>query len=121
MPERAPIVIGVVGSRRRNSNEDFSACENLVLKLFKEGDTLVSGGCPVGGDYFAEIIAKKYGMSITIHYPNWNLGKHAGLLRNTKIAEDCDILIALVADDRTGGAEDTIRKARALNKPVIEG
>lgn len=79
----------------------------------------MSGGCPLGGDRFAECLARVRGITITIHYPDWKIGRHAGLLRNTLIAEDADILIALVASDRFGGTEDTIRKAEALGKKVV--
>ena len=69
--------------------------------------------------HFAEIIAKQSGSSIIIHYPDWNThGKSAGFIRNTLIAEDCDVLIACVAEDRKGGTEDTIKKVKALEKKV---
>jgi hypothetical protein len=45
--------------------------------------------------------------------------KAAGFVRNTKIAEECDVLIAVVASDRLGGTEDTIRKAEKLGKQII--
>lgn len=112
-------VIGIVGSRRRNSEPDYVACSEAFLDIFEDGDTLVSGGCSKGGDRFAEIIAADLGLSITIHFPDWKLGKSAGFVRNTKIAEDCDVLIAVVSSDRTGGTEDTIKKARKLNKKIV--
>ena len=39
--------------------------------------------------------------------------------RNTLIAQDCDVLIAVVAPDRKGGTENTVEKARTLGKRVI--
>ena len=38
--------------------------------------------------------------------------------RNQCIVEDCDRLIAFVAPDRSGGTEDTIRRAQRAGKPV---
>ena len=112
--------IGIIGSRRRNSSEDFEALKKALDEIYEDGDVLVSGGCPKGGDAMAEKIAKDNGYSITIHYPNWEkYGKSAGFQRNGKIAEDCDILLALVAGDRKGGTEDTIRKAEKLNKSIV--
>jgi len=112
--------IGIVGSRRRDSKDDFEACCKALHEVFEEGDRLVSGGCPKGGDKFAEIIAKKAGLTIIIHYPNWErYGKSAGFQRNTNIAEDCDVLIAIVAKDRKGGTEDTIKKAENLGKQIV--
>jgi hypothetical protein len=112
--------IGIVGSRRRNSQIDKKILLKAFKSIYKEGDTIVSGGCPTGGDRFAEEIASEYGLPITIHYPNWNkLGRAAGFIRNSQIANDCDILLALIAEDRTGGTEDTVRKTNKLNKKIV--
>ena len=112
--------IGIIGSRRRDTVEDFDQCEKIFLSIYKEGDEIVSGGCNKGGDRCAEIIAKKYGIPIKIYFPNWTKhGKAAGFVRNTKIAEDSDVLICVVASDRTGGTENTIKKAEKLNKKII--
>jgi len=114
-------VIGVVGSRRRDSPDDLVDCRLAFMGVYRAGDSIVSGGCPKGGDRFAEIIAKEMGLTITIHYPDWNgpAGRAAGFVRNTKIAQDCTVLIAIVAEDRTGGTEDTVKKALKLGKRVI--
>lgn len=115
----APKTIGIVGSRRRDSNEDFEMCLSAFERVYTKGDTIVSGGCPKGGDRFAEIIAVRYDIPIEIHYPDWDhYGRSAGLRRNTLIANDADILIAVVAADRRGGTEDTIRKF-GDKKPMV--
>lgn len=117
--------IGIVGSRRRNNPEDFKACWNAFINLYEEGDKIVSGGCPTGGDKFAEIIAEKFGLTIEnggliIYDADWDkYGKRAGFLRNTYIAEDADVIIAVVASDRTGGTEDTLKKAMKLHKKIV--
>jgi len=110
-------IIGIIGSRRRNHNNDFTKVAFAFRGVYEEGDRIVSGGCPKGGDHFAEIIAKSKDISILIHYPNWEkYGKAAGFVRNSFIAKDSDILIACVAKDRTGGTEDTIRKFQMKKK-----
>ena len=113
--------IGIVGSRRRDSDADYEACLTAFEVEYHLGDRIVSGGCPRGGDRFAEAIAKSRGLTITIHYPDWNgpAGKGAGFVRNSRIAEDCDVLIAVVAADRKGGTEDTVRKATKLAKRIV--
>lgn len=113
--------IGIVGSRRRDSDADYQTALYEFEQWYEAGDRLVSGGCPFGADRFAEKIAKTRGLSITIHYPDWNGpdGRAAGFVRNSRIAADADVLIALVAPDRTGGTEDTIRKATKLGKRVV--
>lgn len=114
-------IIGIVGSRRRNSANDLVLCCIELDKIFNDGDWIVSGGCPLGGDSFAEHIAKARGMSIIIHYPNKQRDgiPDCYFARNTLIARDCDVLIALVAEDRKGGTEDTVKKALKLGKLVI--
>jgi len=103
--------IGIVGSRRRNSIEDFRLVKAKFFELYKAGDMIVSGGCPQGADAMAEKIAKESGIPILIFYPNWEKFKRAaGIIRNSDIARESDILIACVASDRMGGTEDTIRK-----------
>jgi len=103
--------IGIIGTRRRDTPKAYKAVEEEFFKHYEEGDWIVSGGCPKGGDRFAEVIAKKYGIPILIFYPNWkNYGRAGGIIRNENIAIESDILIACVAKDRTGGTEDTIKK-----------
>lgn len=104
-------VIGIVGSRRRNTGADYDAVLKAFNDVYEKGDTIVSGGCPTGGDAFAEHIAKVSRVDIKIYYAQWHkLGRGAGFARNTDIAQDAGVLIACVAPDRKGGTEDTIRK-----------
>lgn len=116
--------IGIIGTRRRNTRADFQAVHDEFLKHFnrKRYDWIVSGGCPKGGDSFAEKIAKDYGITILIHYPRWypdgKYNSKAGFERNTLIAYHSDILIACVHLDRTGGTEDTINKYLKLCEKI---
>lgn len=108
--------IGIVGSRRRDTDEDYSLTISALSKIYKNGDKLVSGGCPLGGDRFCEKIARTCEIPITIHRADWKAyGSAAGFIRNTDIARDADILIAVVASDRKGGTEDTIKKFKGFH------
>lgn len=101
--------IGIIGSRTRDSGVDQKAVREKFFEIYKEGDSIVSGGCGKGGDRFAENIAKNNGIPILIFYPKWNtLGKSAGFVRNSDVAINSDVLIACVSKDRTGGTEHTI-------------
>lgn len=106
--------VGVVGSRRRNSEDDYKWVLDKVqvcAYAYDEDIELVSGGCGAGADRFAENISKHYGYDITIHRPDYHKnGIIAPFIRNELIAKEADILIACVAEDRKGGTEDTIRK-----------
>lgn len=122
--------IGIVGSRRRNEPEDLDILVEFLSKFDLDGDVqFVSGGCPKGADFFAEVIAKSTGIPITIHYPDKSQlpenpkrrdFAQINFERNTLIARDSDILVALVAPDRKGGTEDTIRKFKKMkNGPIF--
>lgn len=112
--------IGIVGSRRRDTDRDQLLVRLALGKVYEGGDGLVSGGCPQGADRFAEIIAREDQIPITIYYAEWvRLGKRAGYARNRYIAEDATVLIACVAPDRRGGTEDTIRQYLTLGKDQL--
>jgi len=55
--------IGIIGSRRRNTDEDYKCVYNEFRKWYNDGDKIISGGCKKGGDRFAEIIAAKLGLT----------------------------------------------------------
>ena len=101
----------IIGSRRRNSETDFWIVAKQFVKIYEDGDLLVSGGCPKGGDKFAEDISAACNIWMVTFEPEWNrYGKGAAFVRNTIVAQNGDIVIACVASDRTGGTEDTIKK-----------
>ncbi len=109
--------IGIIGTRRRDNPEAYMKVVKEFFNIYEEGDWIVSGGCILGGDRFAQVIAKKYGIPILIFYANWDkYKKGAGFVRNIDIAKNSDKLIACVSSNRTGGTEDTIKKYMAQNK-----
>lgn len=130
------IIIGIVGSRRRNSDEDLELLLDSLIPVLERLDSenyeikFVSGGCPLGGDRFAEIIANQFNIPIIIHYPDKSslpsnpTKKDFAIInyaRNTLIARDSNILFAVVAPDRKGGTEDTIKKFKKFHPkaPIV--
>ncbi len=119
----------IVGSRRRDTEDDFRLVFDMFKEHYQDGDQIISGGCPQGGDRFAEVIASRMGLTeenagLLIHRPKkpngpkWAFAK-AFYERNTVVAKETEadsVVIACVALDRTGGTEDTIRKVRRHNK-----
>ena len=113
-------VIGIVGSRRRSTVDDYFLTLDKFREVYEAGDHIVSGGCPQGADRFAELIAKQRQVPIKIYYAEWDrLGKRAGFARNGSIARDANVLIACVAEDRTGGTEDTIKKFGTKDEVIL--
>jgi hypothetical protein len=103
--------IGIIGTRRRDDENTLWLLRGVIDAIYEDGDIICSGGCPKGGDRMAEVIAEERGLSILIHYPNWKkYGRGAGFVRNGKIAASSDVIVAVVAEDRKGGTEDTIKK-----------
>lgn len=118
--KRRKRVIGIIGTRRRDTDADFRIVENEFLRHYHKGDVICSGLCPKGGDRFAVLLAEKYRTPTIWHKANWEKhGRAAGFVRNSYIAEDSQLLIACVADDRKGGTEDTLRKFKKLGKNNI--
>lgn len=125
-------VIGIVGTRSRDGDGTLSLITERFFKIYEKDDWICSGGCPKGGDRFAEKIAKNHGIPIIIFPPAWrdlnvpgavirhnkygDYNANAGFNRNTPIAHTSNVLIASVATNRTGGTEDTIIKYLAEGK-----
>jgi SLOG family YspA-like protein len=111
--------IGIVGSRRR---ADRAAVEACIAELAP--DTFVVTGGARGPDRWAEQAARARGLGVVVHKPDlggastrWQATKRY-YARNQAIVDDSDRIVAFVAPDRTGGTEDTIRRAERAGKPV---
>ena len=111
--------VAVVGSRRRS---DRAAVEACIAELGME--TIVISGGARGPDRWAEQAARARGLDVVVYKPNLD-GAHTRwraterfYARNQAIVNGSDRIIAFVAPDRTGGIEDTIRRATRAGKPV---
>ena len=121
--------IAVIGGRDFN---DYSALAFIVSEY--KPSMLISGGAK-GADSLAEKFSRDFGTPIKVYRANWNdftppcrVLKHkrggqmynalAGMNRNTKIIEDCDMVIAFWNGISTG-TKDSIDKAKTLGKKVV--
>lgn len=112
--------VAIVGSRRRT---DLANVEAAVAEL--PADTVVVSGKCAGPDIWAAAAARRRGLEVVEHEPDlpptgsprWMFTRayHA---RNQVVVDDCDRVIALVAPNRKGGTEGTIRRALAAGKQV---
>ena len=116
--------VALVGGR---DVEDFAFVldrfEEVLLKegLHKYQIKIVSGGAK-GVDSIARRIASLYGIPFREFPAEWDrYGKKAGPLRNSKIVENSDIVIAIPSPS-SRGTWDTVRKAekRGLKVYVFE-
>jgi predicted Rossmann fold nucleotide-binding protein DprA/Smf involved in DNA uptake len=110
--------IAVVGSREF---KNYLQLKEILDNAVSSEDWLISGGA-LGADSMAQRYAKERGLSILIIYPNWALGKGAGLIRNKTIVENADKVIAFYQKGRfqQGGTSNTAMWARKLGVDLLE-
>lgn len=98
--------LAVVGTRK------FSDYELMKKELDKlEPDVIVSGGAK-GADQLGERYALENNLPTEIFRPDWDqYGKQAGFVRNKKIVDNCDMLIAFW-DGESRGTSHSIYLAR---------
>ena len=104
----------VAGSREGFvAKNTFEAIEESKFEITE----IVSGtarGVDKDGEYYAGLNK----IPVTRFIPDWNLeGKKAGILRNIKMAEYADALVA-VWDGKSVGTKHMIETMQKLNKPV---
>jgi len=105
--------VAVIGSRSFN---DYDLVEETLKKY--EISLLVSGGAK-GADSLGERYAKENKIPTMIFLPDWKKhGRAAGMIRNTDIVEEAEIVIAFW-DGISKGSKDSILKADKLGKKVI--
>ena len=106
--------VAIVGSRKFN---DYALLEKTILDLYDPNDIkhIISGGAH-GADKLAEDFAEMYQIDTKIYIPEWDLyGKKAAFIRNTKIIEYCDEVVAFW-DNSSPGTKMTIDLAKKHKK-----
>ena len=105
--------VAIVGSRDYG---DIPSVWVYVSSLDKD-DIVVSGGA-IGVDSAAEDAAKDCGLRYEVYPPDYTVhGRGAPFVRNRKIAESCDRLVAFW-DGKSMGTQHVINCAKKLGKPV---
>ena len=98
--------IAIVGSRNYT---DADGVVEYVNSL--PDDTIVITGGADGVDSIAEGAARKRGLEVIIYRPDWDtFGRAAGPIRNRKIVNDCDKLVAFW-DGSSAGTKNSISLA----------
>lgn len=109
--------VAVIGSRSLAGNKGHRQMLNNLLRWLRPTE-IISGGA-VGPDMWAEEWAEEYGVKTTIHRPNYERhGTKAPLIRNTAIANECDVCV-VIWDGQSRGTFDTIQKIYKRNIDVI--
>ena len=108
--------IAIIGSRTFN---DYALlATSLSYFVFEDISEIISGGAK-GADKLVEDYAENLGFKCTVFKPDWEKdGKVAGFIRNQKIIDACDILIAFW-DGKSKGTKDSMNKAKIAKKPTF--
>src|SRR5688572_29717890 len=90
---------------------------NFVDKLY-EKKCLIHGACQ-GVDKQSANYARELGWEIKEFKPDWSLGKHAGLIRNTDMVNENPDFGIFIPGPNSRGTYDCLEKSKLLNKPYI--
>lgn len=112
--------ISIIGSR---SFDNFATVLDIWHRFLMPYDdeevTIISGGCPTGGDLMAEKLAKHFDIPIKIFKPDWNrYGKSAGFRRNQLIVDASDMIVAFF-DGLSRGTQHSLDLAKEQKKPTL--
>jgi hypothetical protein len=93
--------IGIVGHEAKKFTPETEAeAKRIIRTLLKEGNTLVSGGCHLGGiDIWAEEIADEMGLEKEIYLPAIKKWEGGYKQRNLQIAHVSDIVYCIVVKE----------------------
>jgi len=106
------MIVAAIGGRNVNDYELLSKTLNKYVI-----SELVSGGCS-GVDKMAERYAKENDIPIIVFKADWKkYGRGAGPIRNTKIIQYCDFVVA-IWDGKSKGTADSINKAKRLKLEI---
>ena len=110
--------LAITGSRNYH---DYKTLETLLKSLAPNATAIITGGAK-GADEFAAQYAKANGLELITIRPDYkkHYSKVAPLMRNAKIVERADQVIAFYYEKQSGGTLDTARKARAAGKLLAE-
>ncbi len=107
--------IAIVGSRSFSDYELFTEkmIELLVVNTIMP-TKIISGGAK-GVDTLAEQFAEQFNIPTEIIKPDWTLGRGAGMIRNSEIIKNANVVVAFW-DGKSKGTADSINKAKRGNK-----
>lgn len=115
------MIVGIVGYREFNDYELFCTKVHQFEQQYGKITKIISGGCR-GTDKLAKIYSQTHNIELKeycVSKEDWNsLGKKAGPLRNQKIVNDSEIVIAFLSQN-SKGTVDTITRTKKANKPLV--
>lgn len=106
--------LAIVGSRELVDYEWFKSQVNQFIQDYGNPNMIISGGAK-GADTLARMFANEMKIPIKEFIPDWSIGRHAGILRNTDIIKESTHVLAFPSNNGKG-TQDSIAKAKQMNK-----
>lgn len=108
--------LAVVGSRDFSDYQEMERRLNDWVAAHGVPSLVVSGGAR-GADTLAKLWCINHNVSLKEFLPDWSVGRHAGILRNTTIVDAADAMVAFPRG-KSPGTRDSLAKARKKGIPV---
>jgi hypothetical protein len=102
-----------------SGSRDYQHMENVerILAALPKTAVIIHGGAH-GVDKHADAVARRLGLAIEVHKPNWTkYGKAAGPIRNRTMVESAEIVYAFW-DGQSKGTKSAIDAARQMGKEL---
>ena len=109
------MLVGVVGSRTWSNSTQVTA---VVQALIADGHEVATGCARAGVDRMVRAACKRAGVEPRVFYADWRFyNLAAGPIRNRKLVEAVDEVIAFRARGKSNGTDSVIALARRAGKP----
>lgn len=111
--------IAIIGSRSFTDYTLLCTTVDAHLAKYKLRATQIVSGGAKGADKLAEKYALENQLEMIIYKPDWEaFGKRAGIIRNTYIVENSELIFAFW-DGVSKGTKNTIDQSLALGTPIV--
>lgn len=104
----------IAGSRSFNNYAILKGVLDSIISKHDYGEIVIVSGGARGADKLGERYAAENNYQVTQFIPDWNIGKHAGMLRNEDMAKNADALVAFW-DQKSNGTRGMINLAKRYN------
>jgi predicted GTPase len=91
--------------------------DHLLSKIVDTHEIIIVSGAARGADKLGEKYANERGFKIDSHPANWDLGKGAGFIRNSQMAEAADACV-IFWDGVSSGSAHMVKTAQKKRLPL---
>lgn len=113
------VTMTVTGSRTITDRDFiYKSLSDFITKYNLAPENLIlNSGHAIGVDRIAEDWAKVNNVRVMKYIPNWDVGRHAGIIRNEAMVKDSEYVCG-IWDGKSRGTKHCIEYAKKKNKVV---